>query len=366
MQTRAAVMTKAGAPWKILTLDLDPPKANELQIRFEAAGLCHSDEYMRLGELSPRYPMVGGHEGVGIVEAVGEGVTDVAIGDRVVCTFRPGCGRCKYCSMGKSNLCVEGGRIFEGSLPDGTFRFHHGDLDVGANAMLGTFSERAVVPAFSCIKVPTDIPLTSLAMLGCATPTGWGSAVYTADIRPGDVVAVVGVGGVGINAVQGARMAGARSIIAIDNVNSKLELARELGATHMTTSHDEAKKISQELTNNHGIDAAIIAAGVPGLAEMGFSLLRKGGKLVLTALGNPDTLRLDIPIGLIARADMQILGSAMGSCNFREDIPRLIELYRTGQLNLDEIVSEEYALEDISIGYDDMYSGKNLRGVIVY
>src|SRR5699024_340782 len=149
--------------------------------------------------------------------------------------------------------------------------------------------ERAVVPAFSCIKVPTDLPLTSLAMLGCATPTGWGAAIYTADIRPGDVVAVLGVGGVGINAVQGARMAGARSIIAIDNVKSKLDLAKGLGATHVTTSHVEAKRLSQDLTEGHGIDAVIVAAGVPGLAEKGFELLRKGGKLVLTALGNPET-----------------------------------------------------------------------------
>ncbi|WP_406725023.1 Zn-dependent alcohol dehydrogenase [Streptomyces sp. GD-15H] len=366
MKTKAAVVFEPGRPWEVVELELDPPKAGEVQVRFVAAGLCHSDEYMRLGELRPRYPLVGGHEGAGVIEAVGEGVTGLSVGDPVVCSFRPACGRCRFCAMGKSNLCDEGARLFEGSLPDGTFRFHHGDLDVGANAMLGTFSERAVVPAFSCIKVAEDLPLTSMAMLGCAVPTGWGAAVHSGDVRPGEVVVVLGSGGVGINAVQGARMAGAAETVVVDPVQDKLEIAKKLGATRTATTADEAKEIVQELTGGHGADKAIVTAGVPGLAESGFSMLRKGGTLVLAGMGNADTLRLDLPVSLIARADMRIVGSAMGSCNFQIDIPRLISLYRSGDLRLDELVSGTYALDDISLGYEDMYSGKNLRGVILF
>lgn len=365
-RTRAAVVFAPGEPWKVVDLELDPPKRGEVKVQVVAAGLCQSDEYMRKGELSPRYPLVGGHEGAGVVQEVGPGVEGLEPGDHVVFSFRPTCGRCRYCVTGKSNLCDESRRLFEGCLPDGTFRFHHEGKDVGGNSMLGTFAAHAVVPEFSCIKLPKDLPLDVMALLGCAVPTGWGAAVHTADVRPGDVTVVIGAGGVGINAIQGARYAGAREVLVLEPSETKRELALEFGATRSFANHNELAEAVMAATDGEGADQAIVAAGVAGLAEQGFGLLRKAGTLVLAALGDPKKVRLDIPVALIARADMRILGSALGSCNVVVEIPMLVELYRQGRLNLDGLVSQRYSLDDISKGYEDLATGRNLRGVIVH
>lgn len=365
-KTRAAVVFAAGEPWKVVELDLDPPKGGEVKVQIVAAGLCHSDEYMRLGELKPRYPLVGGHEGAGIVMELGPGVKGLEVGDHVVFTFRPTCGRCLFCVTGKSNLCDESRRLFEGCLPDGTFRYHLDGQDLGGNSMLGTFSEYAVVPEFSCIKVPQDLPLDVMALLGCAVPTGWGAAVHTGEVSPGDVTVVIGAGGVGINAVQGARAAGARQVLVLEPADTKRELALDFGASRSFATQEELAAAVWEETNGVGADQAIVAAGVNGLAEIGFGLLRKGGTLVLAALGDPEKVRLDIPVALIARADMRIVGSALGSCNVLVEIPRLIELYRTGAVQLDKLVSQRYTLDEITQGYDDLAAGRNLRGVIVH
>ncbi|MFC5993632.1 NDMA-dependent alcohol dehydrogenase [Pseudonocardia hispaniensis] len=366
MKTRAAVVFAPGEEWEVVELELDPPKAGEVQVQMVAAGLCHSDEHMRLGELKPRYPLVGGHEGAGIVTAVGTSTSRLAVGDHVVFSFRPVCGRCRYCVTGKSNLCNESARLFEGCLPDGTFRFHHNGEDVGANSMLGTFSEHAVVPEISCITVPKDLPLEVMALLGCAVPTGWGAAVHSAAVRPGDVCVVLGAGGVGSNAVQGAVHAGARQVMVLDPSPAKTSLALTLGATQAFTVEEDLRKAVHEATHGDGADQVIVAAGVPGLAETGFSLLRKAGTLVLAALGDPEKVRLDLPVALVARADMVIRGSALGECNVTVDIPRLIEMYRQGSLKLDELVSGRYSLDQIRQGYQDLHSGANLRGVIIH
>lgn len=365
-RTRAAVVFAPGEPWKVVELDLDPPKDGEVKVQIVASGLCHSDEYMRLGELEPRYPLVGGHEGAGIVIEVGPRVQGLAVGDHVVFTFRPTCGRCRFCATGKSNLCDESRRLFEGCLPDGTFRYHLNGQDIGGNSMLGTFSEYAVVPEFSCIKIPQDLPLDVMALLGCAVPTGWGAAVHTAEVHPGDVTVVIGAGGVGINAVQGARTAGARDVLVLEPSETKRKLALDFGATQSFATQEELAAAVPELTGGVGADQAIVAAGINGLAEIGFGLLRKGGTLVLAALGDPERVRLDLPVALIARADMRILGSALGSCNIVVEIPRLIELYRQGAVQLDGLVSQRYTLDEITRGYDDLSVGKNLRGVIVH
>lgn len=365
-KTRAAVVFSPGEPWKVVELDLDAPKDGEVKVQIKAAGLCHSDEYMRSGELKPRYPLVGGHEGAGVVIEVGPRVSGLEVGDHVVFSFRPTCGRCRFCVTGKSNLCDESRRLFEGCLPDGTFRFHQDGEDIGGNSMLGTFSQYAVVPEFSCIKIPKELPLDVMALLGCAVPTGWGAAVHTADVRPGDVSVVLGAGGVGINAVQGARFAGACEVLVLEPSAAKRELAHDFGATRTFGSEAELSQAVAEITEGVGVDQVIVAAGVPGLAEVGFGLLRKGGALVLAALGDPEKLRLDIPVALIARADMRILGSALGSCNVVVEIPRLLELYKRGDLQLDGLVSKRYSLDEISQGYDDLATGNNLRGVIVH
>jgi Zn-dependent alcohol dehydrogenase len=186
VKTRAAVMWEVGKPWDVVELELDPPKAGEVLVKFAASGMCRSDDHLRTGDLPSRYPVVGGHEGAGVVQQVGEGVYDIAEGDHIVCSFLPTCGKCRWCSTGHQNLCDMGATLAEGHLPDGTFRFHSGEQDLGAMCMLGTFSEYAVLSRNSVVKIDDDIPLDKAALVGCGVPTGWGSAVYTADVGPGD------------------------------------------------------------------------------------------------------------------------------------------------------------------------------------
>src|SRR5216683_1440164 len=206
MTTRAAVCRAPGRPWEITDLELDEPKANEVRIKFHAAGLCHSDDHIQKGDARMR------------MHAVGEGVTRAAVGDHVVCSFIPACGSCRYCSTGRQNLCDAGKNASTGEFPDGTFRFHQNGEDLGGLCVLGTFSQYAVVSEFSCIPIQKDIPFDVASLVGCGVPTGWGSAVHAAGVRPGDTVVIFGAGGVGSNAVQGARYAGAKNVIVVDPV----------------------------------------------------------------------------------------------------------------------------------------------------
>src|SRR5262249_20760435 len=264
MRTRAAVLRGTGQDFEITELELDPPKSGEVLIRFAAAGLCHSDEHLRRGDLVPRFPIVGGHEGAGVIEAVGPGVTGLAPGDVGVCSSLPVCGHCRWCSTGQSNLCDLGAGIMQGCLPDGTFRWHEasadtggadsGGADVGGMCMLGTFAERAVISENSAVKVDADLPLDKLALIGCGVPTGCGSAVHAAAIEPGDTIAVYGVGGIGINAVQGAAIAGARNVVAIDPLATKRAAAEQLGATHSCATAEEAQELITGLTRGVGAD----------------------------------------------------------------------------------------------------------------
>ena len=210
--TRAAVCRVPGQPWEITELELDEPKANEVRIKFFAAGLCHSDDHIQKGDAPMRLPVVGGHEGAGIVDAVGESVTRVAVGDHVTCSFIPACGKCRYCATGRQNLCDAGKNAGTGMFPDGTFRFHQGGEDFGGLCVLGTFSQYAVVHEFSVIKIPDEIGFDVAALVACGVPTGWGSAVRAGDVRAGQTVVIYGAGGVGSNAVQGARFAGAKNV----------------------------------------------------------------------------------------------------------------------------------------------------------
>ncbi|WP_437773633.1 zinc-binding dehydrogenase [Arthrobacter sp. KNU40] len=367
MKTSAAVIEAVGEPWKIVELDLQRPGEGEVLIEFVAAGLCHSDENLRAGKLggTARYPMVGGHEGAGIVREVGRGVRGIREGDHVVCVFRPACGRCEYCASGKGYICNESADSLSGSLPGGHFRFSRNNEYYGANCMLGTFSRFSVVSEVSCLVVEKDIPLASLAVLGCAVPTGWGAAVNAAETKPGDVVVVIGAGGVGLNACQGARHAGAAEIIAIDPVASKLEAAELFGATSGFASVDEATDHIKNLRQG-GADTVILSAGIPGLAEAGLGILRKGGNLVIAALGHPSNFRLDMPIAPLVLQNQSIRGSVIGSSNVRSDLYRLVDLYRSGDLMLDELVSRHYSLTDINVGFEDLQSGRNLRGVVIH
>src|SRR3954453_22545508 len=210
------MLWELGRDWEVVELDLDEPQANEVLIRFEAAGFCHSDEHLRHGDIVPRFPIVGGHEGAGIIEKCGVGVTRVKEGDHVVCAFIPSCGRCRWCSTGKQNLCDWGASILEGNLPDGPSRCTKDGQYMGGMCRLGTFSQGAVISEHSCVKVDDDLPLDVAVLVGCGVPTGWGSAVYAADAEPGETLVIYGIGGIGANAVQGAAMPGAGNLLAVD------------------------------------------------------------------------------------------------------------------------------------------------------
>lgn len=368
MKTQAAVLFEGSDEWTVVDLDLDEPRDGEVLVRMVAAGLCHSDEHLRVGDLVPRFPLVGGHEGSGVVEAVGPGVQHLAVGDHIVCSFIPSCGRCRYCSTGRQNLCDLGAMLMEGCLPDGTFRFHHEGTDVGGMCMLGTFSQWAVLSERSCVKVPSHLPLDKVVLAGCAVPTGWGAAVYVGDVRPGDTVVVFGCGGIGSNAVQGARHAGARHIVAVDPLPNKRAMARTLGATHDVASGDEALSLVAELTRGAGADVSIVSVGVVDetVARFAFDVLGKGGREIVVGVSRPDAVNIQVPAFFLVNYEKTVRGSIFGSANPQFDVLKVLEMYDAGELRLDELITTTYSLDQINQGYADLEAGKNIRGVIIH
>jgi NDMA-dependent alcohol dehydrogenase len=368
MKTKAAILRAPQTDWEIVELELDPPRDNEVLIRFVAAGLCHSDEHLRTGDMPGRYPIIGGHEGAGVIEEVGPGVTRVKKGDHVVCSFIPSCGRCRFCSTGQQNLCDLGATILEGKMPDGTFRCHLGDEELGGFCMVGSFAQRAVLSEYSCVPVDGDLPLETAVLVGCGVPTGWGSAVYAAGVRPGETVVIYGIGGIGINAVQGARHSGAKNVVAVDPVAFKREKAEELGATHSAATAEEAQELVTNLTLGVGADNAIVTVGVvkEDVVESAFNAVRKGGTVTLTGLGNLMEKTIHLNGAMLTLFQKRVQGTLFGSANPIYDIKKMLDLYRTGDVKLDELVTKRYKLEEINEGYQDLLDGKNIRGVIVH
>src|SRR5919197_20658 len=368
MKTRGAVLRGAQRDWEVLELELDPPREHEVLIRYVASGLCHSDEHLRSGDLEPRFPMLGGHEGAGIIEEVGPSVSRVKPGDHVVCSFIPSCGSCRFCSTGQQNLCDLGGRSLEGAQIDGSYRFHLNGEDVGQMCLISTFAERAVIPEFSCVPIEKDLPLEIAALVGCGVPTGWGSAV-NGGVRPGDTVAIYGIGGIGINAVQGAALAGAKNVVAVDPLANKREKAEELGATHSAASAEEAQQLVwEQLSPGVGADIAIVTVGVveENVVRSGFEMIRKGGRLIVTGVGNANAETIHVKGTELTLSQKGIQGMLFGGCNPVYDIRKLLGLYRTGEVKLDELRSQTYTLDQINEGYQDMLDGKNIRGVILH
>ena len=368
MKTKAAVFWEFGRELEVIELELDPPKANEVLVRFVASGVCHSDYHVKLGDLPVRLPTVGGHEGAGVVEAVGPGVTRVKPGDHVVCSFIPSCGHCRWCVTGHSSLCDVGIHIHEGCLPDGTFRFHAQGKDFGTMCSVGTFSQYTVVSEYAAVKIDESIPLEVACLTGCGVPTGWNSAVKGADVEPGDTIVIYGCGGVGINAVQGARYAGAKNVVVVDPVAFKREKAKQLGATHTAASAEEAKELVLQLTNGVWADKAIITVGLVDeqVVQNAFDIIRKRGTIVLTALGPFEAKTIHLSGTMLTAWEKRIQGLMAGSSNFQYDIPKLLGLYRAGHLKLDELVTRRYKLDEINQAFKDMIDGKNIRGVIIH
>ncbi|QSE87406.1 NDMA-dependent alcohol dehydrogenase (plasmid) [Rhodococcus pseudokoreensis] len=369
MKTRAAVLWDREKDWTVEEIELDPPKAGEVLVKMGGSGLCHSDEHIRSGDLPWPLPMIGGHEGAGTIEEVGPGVDWLEPGDRVIFGFIPACGRCSACSRGMQNLCELGMYLGTGTqVSDHTARHHARGQDLGLMCLLGTFAEHTVVSEANCIKIDEDIALDTACLLGCGVITGWGSAVNTGEASAGDTVVVVGAGGIGINAVQGAALAGAEYLVAVDPVEFKRTKAIEFGATHAVATSEEATELVKDLTRGLMADVIVNTMGVGTGDQIGLSLAMAGkrGRVVVTNLHPTTETQVNLSALDLVLYEKQLRGSVFGSANPRVDIPRFLDLYRNGKLKLDELVTKRYTLDEVNIGYDDMLEGRTMRGVISF
>ena len=355
--------------WEVVEADLDGPREGEMLVRMVASGLCHSDDHIAKGDGKiQHFPYCGGHEGAGVVEEVGPSVRSFQPGDHIVTSFIPGCGRCTFCASGHQNLCQYGGLIMGGAQLDGTYRMHYQGHDVGRSSLIGAFAEYSVMSEWSAVRIPQHVPLRTAALLGCGVPTGWGSAVNAAQVKPGQVVIVMGVGGIGINAVQGAAHAGAGHVIAVDPVALKREAAAKLGASQTFGSIAEATEFARSVTNGQGADSAIVTVGVLRGEHVGqaFDSIRKGGTVVVTAVAPMAIDSIPVSPFLLAMFEKRLQGCLYGSMSPSSDIPRLLAMYENGQLKLDELITTSYTLDEINVGYQDMHAGRNIRGLIEY
>ncbi|TDC90718.1 NDMA-dependent alcohol dehydrogenase [Saccharopolyspora aridisoli] len=369
--TRTAIIRQVPGTYETVEVELDDPRQGEVTVKLAASGLCHSDDHVATGDVPVGvHPYAGGHEGAGVVTAVGPNTPAFEVGDHVVFSFLPACGRCEFCARGLSNLCDLGASLLTGARADdpSSFRMHLDGEPVGQQCGISTFSEHTTVSIDSVVKIDKSIPLRSAALVGCGVPTGWGSAVRSADVQPGDTVIVMGIGGIGVNALQGAAHAGATTIIAVDPVAAKEDWAKQFGATHFFTGIDEAAEHARSVTNGQGADATIITIGVVRGDHIGEALasIRKAGTVVVTGLGDITAVGAPIALGDLTLMQKRLQGSLFGESNPRRDIPNLLRMYQDGRLKLDELVTKTYALDQVAEAYEDMHAGRNLRGVVVF
>jgi S-(hydroxymethyl)glutathione dehydrogenase / alcohol dehydrogenase len=367
--TRAAVLWGLGEEWKIEEVELDDPREGDVLVSMRVAGMCHSDEHAVTGDMLLALPTIGGHEGAGVVEAVGPGVTSVEPGDHVSMSFIPSCGRCRYCSTGRQFLCDEGAKLFDmGMMSDGRSGHHCKGEPISRFTQLGTFSEKILVSENSVVKVDKDLPFDVVALVSCGVATGFGSATERAGTKPGETVAVIGIGGVGINAVQGARIAGAKRVIAIDPLEFKREKAMEFGATHTFSSVEEALLAVPDLTWGDMCERVVLSPGVVhgDMLEPALNLTAKGGTLVVTGVAPMLESDAQLNVFMLTMLNKEVKGTVFGSTNPRAQIPALLSMYREGALKLDELITNRYSLDQVNDGYRDMRDGKNVRGVIEF
>jgi S-(hydroxymethyl)glutathione dehydrogenase / alcohol dehydrogenase len=367
MKIRAALVTAPQQPIRVETLDLDLPRAGEVLVQIKACGVCHSDYHLITGATKHPLPVVPGHEGAGIVEAVGDGVTQIKPGDHVVLNWAPNCGHCFYCLRGKPNLCdTFVGPIWDGVMLDGTPRLSWNGAPVYHFSALAAFAEYAVVPQETCVVIRNDVVLSVAALVGCAVTTGVGAALYSAQVQPGDRVAVFGCGGVGLSVIMGAQLAGAQQIIAIDRVLRKLELATQFGATDVIDA-SQADVIEQvrDMTAGRGADVTFEAVGTPQLQADCVEAARPGGKAVLVGLS---AMGSSTPLSgaKLVRQEKTVIGSYYGSAHTARDFPFMLDLYAAGKLNLDRLISRTYPLTEINEAFDAMLNGEVARGVVIF
>ncbi len=356
---RAAVLHEVGAPLAIEEVEVGVPRAGEVGVRLVASGVCHSDLHTIDGSFPWPLPAIFGHEGAGVVEAIGPGVTNVGVGDHVILTWLPYCGSCRMCERGRPNLCEGQSWSDAGTMMDGTVRFE-GATGPISHCTTSSFAERTVVAAQTCIPVDPGLDLVELSLFGCAVMTGVGAVLNTARVQPGESVAVVGCGGVGLNVVQGARIAGAGRIVAIDRVAEKLALARTLGATETI----DASSVDPREALAPGVDHVFEAIGRPATIELAAALTGPGGQAILIGMAPVGATASFTPLDLTL-GERSIRGSWYGGVVPERDFARLLDLYREGALQIDPLV-RRIALDDINVAFDAIRSGDAIRSVIVY
>ena len=366
--TRAAILTGIDEPLEVRDdIEVASPKAGEVRIKTGASGVCHTDLSVSNGTVPLPLPIVLGHEGAGTVIEVGDGVTDRAVGDHVVLSWVPNCGECYFCQRGQGYLCEKSLMVAMGGLVDGTTRLTSHGGPVHQMAMCGTFSEEMVVPAISTVKIPDSVPFDVAALIGCGVLTGVGAALNTAEIREGDTVAVIGCGGVGLNVIQGAKIAGAENIVAIDMFDHKLDLATQFGATHtVKVGAQDAATVIHGATGGRLADCTFEVIGLEATMAQAVDLTRNGGEIVL--VGVP---RMDVMMSLPAAFTFlymakSVKGCWYGSSNVNDDVPKLLGLYEEGRLALDELISRRIGLDDVNEALAAMGTGEVARSVIIY
>ncbi|MCK9495440.1 MAG: Zn-dependent alcohol dehydrogenase [Dehalococcoidia bacterium] len=355
---KAAVLNEANQPMTIDEVDLDAPVAGEAKVRVVAAGVCHSDLHFIDGVYPTRFPTILGHEVAGIVEEVGPGVANVAPGDRVILGFVQPCGTCRFCAEGRPAICQNPARTRTSSNPA---RTRNGE-PVSAMTNVGGFAEYSITPATGLVKVPDDVSLDIAALVGCSVTTGYGAVVNTAQVRPGSSVAVIGAGGVGLNIIQSARLAGAERIIAVDMAEHKLATAREFGATDVVNAKEDDPIVKVRELTGGGADYTFEAIGLKVTAEQAYEMAGRGGTAVIVGMIPPtDQLTIASSIWL---QEKTLKGSFYGSARFQLDMPRILNLYRQGKLNLDALVSRRYPLAEINEAFDALRAGEVSRSVL--
>ena len=359
---QAAVLRAVNTPLEIEDVQVDAPGPREVLIRTRASGVCHSDLHFVEGKYSIQMPAVLGHEAAGTVESVGDQVTYLQPGDPVITCLSVFCGHCEYCLRGQPVLCTRTAVVRGPEQPP---RLRQNGTALTQFAQLGAYAEQMLVHEHATVKVRDDIPFDRLALIGCGATTGLGAALNTAQVAPGSAVAVVGCGGVGLNCIQGAALAGALRIIAIDTIETKLTLARDFGATDVIdASGGEVVAKIRDLTDG-GVDYSFEAIGLKETAEQCYEMLRPGGTATIIGM-IPEGVKIEIDAGSFLRRERRLQGSSMGSNRFRTDMPRYLEFYRQGRLKLDELVSQRLPLSQINAAFSDMKNGNVARSVLIF
>lgn len=366
MLAKAAVLYEVGTPLRLEEVEVLPPQRGEVQVRMYAGGVCHSDLHVMKGDLLMPLPIILGHEGSGSVECIGEGVTSVQPGDHVIPIWRVSCGSCEYCTGGRPALCDVGTQMrVTGLMPDGTTRFRVHTTPIRHFAGVSTFAQLSTMPEAAVLKIPPDFPLDKAALLGCGVITGVGAVINAAKVRMGSSVAVFGCGGIGLNAVQGARIVGALTIIAVDVTPQKLAYAQHMGATHLVNAaQDDPVAAIKELTGGRGVEYAFEAIGLPKTIEQAYAATRKRGTCVVIGLTRADT-PVRINANELVYAEKTLMGSLYGSSRPKIDILNLIEMYQAGKLQVDELLTRTYPLEEINTAYAALEAGEVARSLVL-